>query len=765
MYKAFYSYLVILVLSVPLFSNDTVTVGVVSDGYSTKTSQIINLIKKEVDILTKGEFIVKFPKNKQLDGAWSKDGIESSLNKLYKDSDVDIVIALGFSTAAIVVKRSKYTKPTLVATIIHTNISNAPYKDKTSGKHNLNYITIQADLKDELKTFQKVISFKNVAIISDALIAEVMPNLRNDAKNVSKELGINIIPIPHKGKKNSIISKIPKNVDAVVIGALPRMSENEITELLKELTKKGLPTYAMVSSHLVNLGALSSAMPVSNFNQYSKRFALGIQSVLLGEDLKNLKVYINSNRQLTINMKTMESLNISPSFDVVLGAKKIDKFKENNVNVWDLHKISKEALLKNLTINSSKLNIDIGTQQVNEKESTLFPQLSVSINHQNRKDTGSDALAKQNGKASFSLNQILYDPSTWSNLDIEKLEQKVRILEHKQTKLDVLEDVNIAFLNILKAKTSKRMQEDNMKLSLENLNLAKNKAKIGTTTKSDIFRWESELANAQADFLIQNADLKESKEQLNQLLNRPFNEEFHIDSNILNNSELIMGNIKLYSMLDDNTKYEYLSKIFTEYGLNSSPEIATYLIKIQIQSRTLRTEKSKYYTPTLSLSGEYSNTYYDSRSDNFSQEGEDDWLVSLNLSLPLYEGGKRKHTVQRAKLTLHQLQAEIKDTKRSIEQNIRNSLRVVQVSKFSIKLKQRAQRAAQKNYDLVYDAYSNGSTGIIELIDAQNSKIIAKLNAVNSTYQFFIDLVKLQRSIGNIDFFFDKEKNYLEGKL
>lgn len=759
MYKSFSKYLLILLLSIPIFAKEVITVGVISDGPSHGIQKAINHIKKEVDILTKGEFSVNFPKQKHLNGNWEKEGIQNALNQLYSDSSVDIVIVLGFNSAAIAVNRAKHPKPTLAATIIHTDIANAPLLGKTSGKHNLTYITLEADLQEELISFQKVVPFKNVALISDALIPKVMPKIKQKGIKASKELGVDLTVILHTGKNDDLASEIPENIDAVLIGALPRMDNEKLSKLLNELNKRSLPTHAMLNVHLVSMGALSSAMPSSNYSQYAKRFALGIQSVLLGEDLKDLKVFINRDKQLNINMQTAKDLNIYPSFEIMLQSQKINEIENTKNITWDLKKVSQQVLLENLSINSSKINLDIGKEQIGESESKLYPQISIDVNHQKQKDIGLSTLATEDGKVALSLSQILYDASTWANLDIEKLQQKVRELTFKQTKLDILKDANTAFLNVLKAKTLKKMQEDNMRLSLENLKLAKNKAKIGSATNADIYRWEIKLVDAQTEFLTASSTLKQSEEFLNQLLNRPIDEEFYISPETLNNPTLAIEESSLYTMLGDNKKFEHLSEKFTKYGLNNSSEIVTYLTKITIQQRTLKTEKQKNYIPTLMLSGEYSNTYHDTRGETYSQEGEDNWLVGLNLSLPLYEGGGRSHTITKAKYTLHQLKIDLQNSKRNLKQNIRDKLRLVQVSKFSIKLKERAAEASQKNYDLVYDAYSKGSMGVIELIDAQNSKLVAKLNAINSTYQFFIDLITLEYSIGNIEFFIKEYKN------
>lgn len=61
--------------------------------------------------------------------------------------------------------------------------------------------------------------------------------------------------------------------------------------------------------------------------------------------------------------------------------------------------------------------------------------------------------------------------------------------------------------------------------------------------------------------------------------------------------------------------------------------------------------------------------------------------------------------------------------------------------------------AAEKTLSLVTDSYVRGTAGYIDLIDAQNALLNARLSASNSEYQHLIDLIALQRAIGFFDFY------------
>ncbi len=75
-----------------------------------------------------------------------------------------------------------------------------------------------------------------------------------------------------------------------------------------------------------------------------------------------------------------------------------------------------------------------------------------------------------------------------------------------------------------------------------------------------------------------------------------------------------------------------------------------------------------------------------------------------------------------------------------------------------IRLAGQGATAARKNLGLVTDAYSRGLVSIIELIDAQNAALVADSVEASSVYDFFIDLMEVQRAVGRFDFFLDPQE-------
>ncbi|UCC85495.1 MAG: TolC family protein [Gemmatimonadota bacterium] len=76
----------------------------------------------------------------------------------------------------------------------------------------------------------------------------------------------------------------------------------------------------------------------------------------------------------------------------------------------------------------------------------------------------------------------------------------------------------------------------------------------------------------------------------------------------------------------------------------------------------------------------------------------------------------------------------------------------------NIGLSRDAADAARNNFELVQDSYSRGAASIIDLLDAQNTALIAELRAANAIYDFLIQLMNVERAAGRFDFFTSAEE-------
>ncbi len=125
--------------------------------------------------------------------------------------------------------------------------------------------------------------------------------------------------------------------------------------------------------------------------------------------------------------------------------------------------------------------------------------------------------------------------------------------------------------------------------------------------------------------------------------------------------------------------------------------------------------------------------------------------MGLNATFPLYSGGKKSAAAKRLREELAQLETQRRATYDQIQQRIRFALHNTSASFPGIRLSEDAAEAAKKNLNLVTDSYERGVVSIIDLLDAQNASLNADQASLNAVYDFFIDLMEVQRAVGRFE--------------
>jgi outer membrane protein TolC len=136
------------------------------------------------------------------------------------------------------------------------------------------------------------------------------------------------------------------------------------------------------------------------------------------------------------------------------------------------------------------------------------------------------------------------------------------------------------------------------------------------------------------------------------------------------------------------------------------------------------------------------------------------WSVGIIASLPLFAGGSRFSAYGKAHEEIWRLELTRDAVADRIEQRVASAMHVAGASYAGIKQAREAAEAAQRNLDLVVEAYSRGLVSIIELLDAQNAALVADEIAAEATYDFIIDHLEVQRAMGG--YYFELSPDKLE---
>ena len=735
-----------------------VVVAVVADGANNRLAGQQQKYVDELLALTSSEFDVEI---QRFSGNWEKESIEAALADAYSSPDVDMLLVTGFISNQLAATRETFPKPTFLPVIIDTNLLPTPPTPTGSGVRNLSYLSAYADFGEDLDTLRRIVNFRRLVLLVDSNLSSAIPQLRQTAFADSTERGIELFEVAHDGVDHDLIPRVPEGTDAIFVAGLPRMPSADFARLVDSINEAGIPSYSFAGVADVERGLLATNTEPRDIDRQARLNALNMQAVMLGGRAAEQPTDSSLREQLTINMATARRIGVSPSFEVLSASVLLNQDEQISGEQLGLVDIARRALAENQDLVAESFGVQAGLEAIAQARATLLPQLGLSASHSVRRDSPSvraGFLAERSSDSALSFDQLIYSDAASANLTIQKELQRTRMASLQEFQLDVVQVATTAYYTLLNARSQVRVQEDNLRISRANLELAEDRVRLGTSTRADVYRWEAEVAQAQIGVLSARAAFNQSWETLNRLLHRPQGTQFAIREARFD-EPFVMTRGEFDTLIRSPADFARFSTFYIERALRQAPEVEQLDAQIAAKQREVVSQRRSFWLPTFSLGGQYTSNLDQSGIGAGPQAGQDvnDWTIGLQATLPLFAGGERRANLSRAQLELRQLETLRTSTRERVEEEIRNQLHAAQAAYAQIDLSAAAADASAKTLELVSDAYARGTVTVIDLLDAQETSLNARAAAADTLYNFFIVIMALQRAVGGYDYLLSPE--------
>ncbi len=737
-----------------------VTIGAVLDGAYYRTGDIRQLFEREIEAILSGEFEVRFPDDKFLTGDWTRAGANAMLDRLLADPAVDIVLAMGIMVGAEATQRGPFPKPVIAPFILDSDVPGLPFRDGGSGVGNLAYLASPGSIERDLKAFTEIARFTNLAVVGSRPVLETFDTLVPHVTRVAADLGLQTSVVAVGASVEDALAAIPEGADAVYVLPILQLPPEDFDRLIQGVNALGLPSFSYFGRDEIERGVLAGIGMQDFFLRSSRRVALMVRSILSGENPATLAVnLIDTNELLTVNMSTARQVGVFPSFEVLTEAQLINTGTPPARRV-SLRQAVDEAVATNLDLLVAQRAAAAGEHAVGEARSLLLPNIDLSaLGVFIDDDRALLGTAERTWTASATLTQLLLSEPAWANYSIAKQVQSTRIQEREQARLDITRDAAVTFLNVLRAETFESIQKDNLNVTRSNLELARLRVRVGSSSRADLLRWENQIAQNRIAVIDAIAVRNVAEIQLNRLLHRPTEESFATQETDLDDPSLLAVHSRLQPYVDNPWDFRRFRGFMARQALENAPELQQLDAAVAAQERALRSATRAFWLPQLALQADLGREFADggagartqSRDLPFPLPDETDWSVGVSASIPLFAGGARFATRGRASEDLARLRIEREALAERIEQRVRAALHAAGASRAAIALSAEAARAARENLELVTDAYSRGVLDILDLLDAQNAVLSSDLSASNAIHEYLSDWMEVERAGG---FFF-----------
>lgn len=758
--------LIFLLISFHLSAQQSVNIVIVADQSETdliSNQEFTNQIQEEVQVLLKSRFDLNF---KVIYTAHDLSGMINAFETSFADDVSDIIIASGPMSSNVLAQWSSYSKPAIATIIIDNDLQRIPVTDtQTSGIENFTYVQSPFDVERDLETLYRIHPYQKLGVIGVAESAQYSPALDQLFEILLQRIGAEYSFIPVQTTAESTLNNLSPDVDAVyVLPLFDVISGAEQNKLIKGLSDRNLLSAGLLGEELVEPGILLGYEARGNFSRIPRRVALDISKILEGQNASDLPVLIPTyNETLLINMATAAKIKHYPSWEMMAEATLLKVDEVETDNKWTLRTAIIEALQNNLQLSIAKKDPLIAEKDVALAKAEYLPNLDLSSSFAIIDEATTFSTQGTRGRlswlASGSLTQLVFSEPAIANIAIQKLLLKGQEAALAQTQLDVILDVSGAYLNVLQAKSNVRIQNENVNVTKRNLDISRAKLAVGYSGATDINRWESELALANINLNNAQAGLRQVKFNFNQLLNRPIDEDFQLeDIHIDDNEVLYVMEPRMGSMVNNPGDLKLFADFMVQEAFQQLPEIQQIDRTISAQNRQMLSQKRAFALPSVAVSAgmDYLIDTWNYPEGLTPIDAKNTWNIGLGLQYPLFQGGKRKINVDQTKLVVLQLEDQKQNLLNQLELLIRANLETVGASYSGTVLSQEASDAADKNFEIILDSYSQGLVNVTTLIDAQNAALQTELTAVNAVYQLIADFLSLERSVGNY-YFLDEQ--------
>ncbi|RNC80199.1 MAG: hypothetical protein ED556_13930 [Winogradskyella sp.] len=751
--------------TVILAQKNSYNIGVLTDNNTEELQPIVLQLQTQIRAVVGEDAIINFPKENFLVNGYDLKKAEQNYQTLL-NSNTDIILAFGVVNNIVVSKQRVHQKPTILFGAVNKDMVNVDLTKTTSGIDNFTYLIDSQSFKDDLTKFKELTGFKNVGIIIESQLIDILP-IKETFDRELQELEASYKLIPYE-----TISDITSNiegVDAVYLAGGFFLSSDEIKTLANTLIQKKIPSFTNTRIEDVERGLMATNQSNGNFDQFFRRIALCVEAYVNGKNLSELPTYIEYTPRLTINFNTAEATNVPIKYSLITNTDFVGEMKNAlSEKQFNLLEVINQVLDKNLVLQSSQKDVDLTTQDVKASKSNYIPSITASANGTYNDPDLAEISNGQNPEfqtaGNITLEQTVFSEAANANISIQKSLQKAQQENFNTDQLDLIFDATNVYFNVLVLKTNAQIQLRNLDLTKRNLEIATQNFEAGESGKSDMLRFRSQLAqNTQAMVQAIN-QLEQSFISLNQILNNPVNTEIDIED-----AELGVGVFNEYNynqlrdLVDNPVSREPFIDFLIQEAKNNAPELKSLGYNLDATNRNIKLNSGGRFLPTVALQGQYNQVFDRSGKGSTAPQGfglvDNNYSVALNVSIPILNQNLTNINRQTAIIQKDQLNINKENTELAISANVRNAVLNLINEISNIELSKVSEETAREALELTQTSYSSGAVNIIQLIDAQNNYLNAQLDRANAIYNYLINALQLERFLGYYFLLNTKESN------
>lgn len=431
----------------------------------------------------------------------------------------------------------------------------------------------------------------------------------------------------------------------------------------------------------------------------------------------------------------------------------------------------------NLTVKKTQLNLEISENQKSSQFGNFLPDANLNSSYSYNNGFSIDPTTNRilnnesnslavNGTAQWNIFTGLKNYNSYRKSKIDLLSAQYNL---EQMKDDISLQVANAYLEIILNKEFLKVAQDQVDLSLNEVDRVQRFVDAGKKTKGDLYESQATLANDEQQLVGVENNLMLSKLALTQLLQVEFNNEFDVVDEDFPIPSLMMMEKSNDEVYQKALETQYLIKNYENQIFSAEKDLSiakgsyspSLSLVYQFSSRFLLEKNRAIITgSTQQLPIGYVGTSGDIVFTDVAANGSESYpfwdqmndgknhYVGLNLRIPLFNRLTNRNNVRLKKIQLKQVELELEIQKNKLRQSIEKAQADANASLKTFKSGEKALESIEEAFKYAQDKRKVGAISEYDYNQSRTRLVKAQSTMLRSKYDFIFKVKILEYYFG-----------------
>lgn len=424
------------------------------------------------------------------------------------------------------------------------------------------------------------------------------------------------------------------------------------------------------------------------------------------------------------------------STGLVVGQQKIDTLHLTVKQAVEL------AIQQNLMQKVSELELQKKQEKVQEYVAALYPSIKASASYtRNLKlpvifmPAGSPfgptlKIGSDNSyTAAVSASMPIFIYNVFESIKLGRKDAEISAEKVRENKINLAANIKTTYYNVLLLRKTRDVITQSYQNALANLNNIQKLNASGMVSDYDLIRIKVQVDNIYPTLVQTENAYNNLLNVFKVLLNIDVNTPVEFDENELSNynfSELFLA---------DST---WLSNNSTLRQLTLTRQM------LSIQEKMV---KGANY-PSLVAIGNYQ---YQTQANDYKFSNYN-WvptsMVGLQLNVPIFSGFSVRKQLSQVRISQHQVDMQAQFTQNNLTVQVQNAVNAVNAAVKKVNSAKGNVDLAEKGYTIAQTRYNTGQATLLELNDAENAMLQAKLNLIQAQLEYLTAKTDYEKILG-----------------